>query len=406
MSAHRIDQERHSRVFLYSCLLFVLFLFLSGYVCFFWGCYSTIAGILKNPGITDLTGLPVGHDFVTFWSASELARHGDPVAVYSPANMHLMEQAVIGAKIPVWPWSYPPTFLLMVLPLSLAPYLVSYATWVVGTLCGYLGLIRRIAPHRLTPFLLLGLPGVYDNFFYGQNGFLSTIFLGGGLLLIDAHPFWGGALLGLMSYKPQLGLLIPVALVAGRRWQALLGATVGALGLALASLLVFGSNVWTAFWHNLHYASGVVDTVSLWKKMPTIFAAARFTGFSYHQALLVQGIVAVGVASAVAWIWRRDQPLALRGSVLVVGAILATPYAFEYDLALLGAAFAWLGWQEYQMGRTNGLAYLMFCWMALFLLYRASAAQVGPIILLAMLIFILYRGFPGLLGRRDQTCCN
>ena len=119
MSSHRIDQERSSRVFLYSCLLFALFLFLSGYVYFIYGFYSTIAGILKNPGITDLTGLPVGHDFVAFWAASNLARHGDPVSIYSLAKMHLMEQAVIGAKIQPWAWNYPPTFLLMVLPLSL-----------------------------------------------------------------------------------------------------------------------------------------------------------------------------------------------------------------------------------------------------------------------------------------------
>ena len=139
MSSQRIDQGPSSRVFNYSRLLFALFLFLSGYGQIFWGCYLTIAGILKNPGITDLTGLPVGHDFVTFWAASELARHGDPLTVYSPATMHLMEQAVVGAKIPLCSWSYPPTFLLMVLPLSLPPYLFSYATWIVGTLCAYLG---------------------------------------------------------------------------------------------------------------------------------------------------------------------------------------------------------------------------------------------------------------------------
>jgi alpha-1,2-mannosyltransferase len=406
MPYYRIDQERHSRVFLYSCLLFALSLFMSGYVAFFLGCYWIIAGILKNPGVTDLMGHPVGHDFVAFWAASELARHGDPVSIYSLAKMHLVEQAVIGAKIQPWAWNYPPTFLLMVLPLSLAPYAFSYATWIVGTLCGYLGVIRRIAPHRLTPFLFLGFPGVYANFFYGQNGFLSTMFLGGGLLLIDTHPFWGGALLGLMSYRPQLGVLIPVALVAGRRWQALLGATVATVGIALVSLLVFGSNIWTAFWHNLHFASGLMDTEIFWRKMPTIFAAARLTGLNYHQAILVQGGAAMGVAGAVAWTWYRDQPLVLRASVLVTGTFLATPYAFEYDLALLGIAFAWLGWQEYQLGRTNGQAFLMVCWMAFYLIYIASVSQVCPFILLAVLIFSLSRGLRSFLAEGNRLAAT
>jgi alpha-1,2-mannosyltransferase len=406
MPAYRINQERYPRVFLYSCLLFALLVFLSGYVPFFLGCYWNIAGILKNPGLTDLMGKPVGHDFVAFWAASELAKYGDPVSVYSLAQMHLMEQAIIGVKIPQWAWNYPPTFLLMLLPLSLVPYVFSYATWIVVTLGAYLGVIRRIAPHRLTPFLFIGFPGVCANFFYGQNGFISTIFLGGGLLLIDNHPFWGGALLGLMSYKPQLGVLVPVALVAGRRWQALLGATVSVVGLALISVLVFGGNIWMAFWHNLHFAAGLMDTEIFWRKMPTIFAAARLTGFNYHQAMLVQGIAAMGVAGTVAWVWRHDQPLALRASVLVAGTFLATPYALEYDLAILGIAFAWLGWQEYQLGRTNGQVFLIFCWIGFYLIYIASNSQIGPLILLAVLIFILYRGSPGLFGRGKQTCPN
>ena len=149
-----------------------------------------------------------------------------------------------------------------------------------------------------------------------------------------------------------------------------------------------------------------MDTEIFWRKMTTIFAVARFTGFNYHQAIFVQGIAAMGIAGVVAWIWYRNQPLALRASVLVTGAFLATPHAFEYDLALLSIAFAWLGWQEYQLGRTNGQAFLMFCWMALYLTYIASVSQFGPFILLAVLIFILSRGAPGLFGRRKQTCGN
>jgi len=126
---------------------------------FFLGGYWTIAGIVKNPTITDLSGLPVGHDFVAFWAASELARHGDRSPSIPPPPSTRWNKRLSGPKIQGWVWNYPPTFLLMVLPLSLAPYLFSYAAWIVGTLCGYLGVIRRIAPHRLTPFLLLGFSG-------------------------------------------------------------------------------------------------------------------------------------------------------------------------------------------------------------------------------------------------------
>ncbi len=136
MSSQRIDQgpyPGYSIIHVLICPLPVLKRIWSNFL----GLLSDHRRHLEKSRNYPPTGLPVGHDFVTFWAASELARHGDPLTVYSPATMHLMEQAVIGAKIPLWPWSYPPTFLLMVWPLSLGPYLFSYATWIVGTLCGY-----------------------------------------------------------------------------------------------------------------------------------------------------------------------------------------------------------------------------------------------------------------------------
>jgi Glycosyltransferase family 87 len=40
------------------------------------------------------------------------------------------------------------------------------------------------------------------------------------------HAAGAGGLLGLLIYKPQLGLLIPVALLAGRHWRASEGVAV------------------------------------------------------------------------------------------------------------------------------------------------------------------------------------
>ena len=53
-----------------------------------------------------------------------------------------------------------------------------------------------------------------------------------------------GFLLGLVSYKPHLFALVPVALIAARRWQALLAALITAAALALASFLLLGPGVW------------------------------------------------------------------------------------------------------------------------------------------------------------------
>jgi hypothetical protein len=37
--------------------------------------------------------------------------------------------------------------------------------------------------------------------------------------VLERRPYLAGSLFGLMIFKPQLGLLLPVALIAGRQWR-------------------------------------------------------------------------------------------------------------------------------------------------------------------------------------------
>ncbi len=105
----------------------------------------------------------------------------------------------------------------------------------------------KIVPDRLTVWLALASIATAENLFYGQGAFLIALLLGGGLLLVDRHPFLAGLLFSLLiNYKPHLGLLIPVALLAGRRWQALgaLVATGGGAGCGQR----LGPGAWTPGW--------------------------------------------------------------------------------------------------------------------------------------------------------------
>jgi hypothetical protein len=346
--------------------------------------------ILLVRGHTSLS--PPVTDFVRYWAASALTLAGNPAGAYSLPLVKAVGQAVSGWAPPsVAP--YPPTFLLMILPLALMPYQLSLAVWRGLTLGGYLLLMRRVAPHPLTPWLFLGFPAIFLNISYGQNGFLSTVLLGGGLMWAERHPLAGGGLLGMLTYKPQLAWLIPLALVAGRRWRALGGMLTVAASLILASLWAFGPDTWTAFSKSL---SGVVlyaDQQVLWRKMPTIYAAARLAGAGFAGAMTLQGCAAAAAGAAVIWVWARGAPLALRAAVLTLGLLLATPYAFEYDLALLSLPFAFLGWEEYRQGRLGGQAFLIFCWLAFYQAQLLAGKHIpaNPLILVAMLAFVLYR---------------
>jgi hypothetical protein len=385
------------RIYYYSKLFFFFISFLFGYQYILSGCYWITAGLLTKPGFVDLMGKPLGSDFVAFYAASKLALSGEPAAIYSISKLHVMEKLVIGTDVALRPWHYPPSFLIIVLPLSLFPYGLSFSLWILSTLYGYLRIVRKIAPHRLTPWLFLAFLPAISNLFYGQNGFLSAICLGGGLLLLDSRPFTGGLLLGVLSCKPQLAMLIPLALLAGRNWRALLGAALSSIGLALISLMVFGSATWKAFLHNIPYATELLKYhQEYWVKMPTIFANARLLGAGVPLSEALQTALALVAAGVVVWIWSRRVSLALRASSLTLAIFLTAPFAFEYDLVLLALPFAWLGWEEVSAGRRTGQGILAACWLATYSAIWFPGHNVSLLYVLVLFGFVIYRSLPGL----------
>jgi alpha-1,2-mannosyltransferase len=157
---------------------------------------------------------PIGADFASFWAASAATLLGHPSSVYDLGRHHEIEMEVAGKGAFVNPWYYPPMFLLIVLPMALAPYLVSLAAWLGITIAGYLYVVWKIVPRREAIWLAVAFPGAAANIANGQNGFLTFALMGGGLLLLETYPIAAGILFGLMAYKPQMGVMLPIVLVA------------------------------------------------------------------------------------------------------------------------------------------------------------------------------------------------
>lgn len=357
------------------------------------------AGSINKTDLIDLSGKPLGSDFLPYWAAAKIALTRDPSAVFSRQEIYEVEKEVIGAEFPPKVWPYPPTFLLIVLPFALLPYAISFISWLTVTGSGFVYVIRRLIPKNPLSWLVLVFPATVNNFLYGQNGFLSAAFLGGGLLLVDRRPFAGGCLLGLLSYKPQLAFLIPLALAAGRYWKALMGAAISAIGLALASLCLLGPNIWIAFFKNLPVASDIMNRTHMWGRMPTIFAAVRLEGVSKELAIVFQAVATIGVIVVVGWTWFRRFPLPIRGSSLAVGIFLATPYAVDYDLTILALPFAWLGWEAYSQDRKWQEVFLLLVWAMLALTLLGPPWVLAGVMhfpfrvaaLMAMLLLAVYR---------------
>jgi hypothetical protein len=306
---------------------------------------------VMSPDLVTMAGIPFGSDFITFWAASHLALAGEAASAFDMARIVAAEKLAVPANDGVFLWHYPPSFQLIILPLSLLPYLVAYFLWALTTLTLLALVVRRLAPTPYALPLLITFTGTFFNFFHGQNGFLTAALFGGGMLLLRERPIAAGILLGLMSYKPQFGLLLPVALIAGRQWTAFIAASCATLTLAATSWAVLGGEVWIAFWKNLPFVQDILAQGRLpWPKIPSVFVMLRTLGLDQTSAYAGQGMVAVFVAVTIAWIWKSQALSRAAIAAVIAGTPLMSPYVFDYDLALLAVPIAILAWDGVERG--------------------------------------------------------
>lgn len=312
---------------------------------------AAIAWVSMSANLVDYKGKPLGYDFITFWAGSLLVLSGEAAASFDFARIFAAERIAVPANSQTFLWHYPPTFHLVVLPLALLPYLAAYLAWIASTFAAFAWVVRRFAPRPEALWLLIAFPGTFINAFHGQNGFLIAALFGGALLLLRERPALAGLLFGLMSCKPQLGLLVPLALLFGRQWTAFAAAAATTFAFVVLSAVVIGADAWLAFWKNLPVVRLLLDSGDLpWAKIPSLYIALRMLGLSATPAYALHALLALGVAATVAEVWRRGRSPMLNGAVLVTGGLLVPPYLFDYDLALLAIPIAILAWDGVERG--------------------------------------------------------
>ncbi len=311
------------------------------------GTVAVMMWVLSGHGMADPMGRPVGTDFLRLWTASYALINGEERAIYQPDAFFALERAVTQPPTPdFYPWNYPPSSFLIVYPLSLLPYLLSLAIWLVLELAGYLAALWRIFPKPLTLWVGLAFPAVFWTVTHGQTSFLTTSLFCWGLLQLPRRPVLAGMLFGALTFKPHLGLLLPVALVAGRHWRAVVAAALTALLSAAASVVLFGTGVWADFLASTTLTRSMLESgmnFGHYYKMQSVFAAARLLGLSMLVAYSLQALVAFGAAGAIVWVWRRPTvDPEMKNAALMAATPLSTAFIFDYDLMLLAPAITWL----------------------------------------------------------------
>lgn len=312
----------------------------------------TLVGLFWVPNpFQSIEGGPLLIDYLSFWTAARDALNGNPAAIYDLIAFKQSQFDLTGSET-FFSFFYPPTFLLTVLPFGYLSFEWAFVTFVATGFGLLLISGRAITGSWWIALCLCAVPAVANNFMHGQNAALSAALLGFALVAIERRRFvWAGVFIGLMTFKPQLGVLIPFALVASSNWRSFLSAGAVAILFALASLTVFGFGVWLAFYEQIPVASGTLENGWVdWNKMISVYAAVRTLGGSSFLAWGAQLTVSAAVVIAVCRTWSAPAPHEARAMVLVGGSLLATPFALSYDLTLLIVAIGFLVRQGLEHG--------------------------------------------------------
>jgi len=271
-----------------------------------------------------------GADYSCFWAGAKVAL-GHPGRLYDFDYVTALQGWPLGPAA-LRPFIYPPSALFAFIPFAALPYWIGYLGWVLATGALFVWAGLKVGGK----WWVCLAPSAALVAYCGQ----ATFLLGGlvtAAMMWRSRPLAAGVLLGIAAaIKPQLVLIAVVALIAQRRWRTVLAAGFTGAALCLAATLVWGPQAWIdwfaavpRFQEKVIFANGalVADAV-------TPYAEVAKHGVNGAWAYLL-------LPFAAAWVWiahASEADPADRSIALFTGALVATPYAMNYELALFAPA--------------------------------------------------------------------
>ena len=276
-------------------------------------------------------------DFRVFWAAGQLAWQGEPLAAFDMARLG----AVHGIVVPdEWmPWLYPPGYLVLLMPFGAMSFPVSFliATLLSIVLIGLA--VRPFTAKSLPVWLAMTMaPAYIPALLLGQNSILWLAGLVAALAALrDKRWILAGVLIGCLTLKPQLGLLIPVALLAAGLWRTIFVAAATAIVLAAVPTLFFGVEYWPLMLDRMTQtgASVALSVEHLFLMVGTLRLFTLF-GFSSGMAILMQWVVMLLSAVIVGILWRSKRvSFDAKAAGLLLAILLSAPYLWYYEVAMM-----------------------------------------------------------------------
>lgn len=339
-------------------------------------------------------GQVIGRDAFNFWFAGHLVTEGRLTEVYDPAAFGAAVKAALGPGAGLHVFPYPPPVLLGVVPFGWLPYEVTLVLWSLIGAGAFILAVGLPRPGRVEIWLGLAAPMTLVNLAGGQNGLLSAALFIGGLRLAGSRPGLAGLLIGMLIFKPFLGLLLPLVLLFQRRWMAIAMAGAMVIVLCLVPVLVWGEEVWHLYltlaapYQQLLLEQGTGP--AQWMK-PSVFMSLRLLGAGLAVSYGAQLAFAVLVlAMTVPWLWRRRELDATAITVTALATALIVPYVHIYDLAVVAGGQILMQRQDGLVHRRHALVFSLL-WMIplLALPLNIAALPVAPLVMLAGLVTLM-----------------
>jgi len=322
----------------------------------------------------DKATLVLGRDFLNLWMYGRaLFEGGEPARFYDVATYNDTLAQMLGAGYPGQNWPNPPTALVVMAPFGLLSYFPALmAWWAVSLLAFYLAGRREAADWRILAVVAVS-PAALLCVLSGQSSLLTTAALLAIFAQLDKRPVFAGVLIGLLTVKPQLGILFPFALIASSRWRVFVAAGLTALALLAASLALGGIESWHAY---------IVKALPLQREVlqdaagtampfhPTVFMNIRgLVGNYVAEIIQFAFTLAAVVAVSAAFRTRRDADPRILQALFLACTVSASPYMGAYDLLPLTFAAVALIAEEKLDARGRRLAQLVYWTPALQLLF-------------------------------------
>ena len=330
--------------------------------------------------LLDADGRLIHTDFLNVWAAGKLALDGHPAQAWDWGIHKQVQVAMLGQDYAGdYAWHYPPPFLFVAMILAQVSYVHGLVGWVAASFVPYMAMMRAAVGQRFGLVVGAAFPVVLANTMSGQNGFLTAALLGGTLVLMPTRPILSGICLGFLSYKPQYGVLFPLALIAASQWTTFLSAAVTTMALALISWIAFGTDSWQAFFHWMPMFSQAFFTEgrATFYKLQSVFGLVRTFGGGEQLAWTLQWMMSGSVLVGVVMLWRSRADYALKAAGLAAGTLLLTPYLFLYDMMVLAIPVAFLMRIGLSEGFRRGELVALACAMGLLIAFPFVGIPTG-----------------------------